>query len=130
MVLQFHQEPPRVLLALAGSDITLPWEAFQVLNQCLFTLSPSNEVLNLTLGPASANFSLGRYSGSGLDRNECGITLLNVQPEISGFIRGNISYVIMLQNMYIPFAYIGSGALSFVELIIASKYITAQSFIE
>lgn len=116
--MQYNLEPPGITLALAGTDVTLQGKAEHVLDKCWIVLPPADNPVYLDLPsvPGSANHSLGRYHGAGLDRKECGAILLDVQPERSGFVRGWGSSSSPYRNFE-----------DFVELIVASKSFAGYS---
>lgn len=107
-------------LALAGSDVTLTGKADLVLFRCKFSVPSADNAVDIHFndGSASANHGLARYHGSGLDNKECGVRLVDVKPELSGFVR---SWVVSSSS------YVWSN--DFVELIVASECLSCPLII-
>jgi hypothetical protein len=89
--MQFNLQP-QVTLATAGSNVTFNGTAEHGLYYCTFWLPPANQSVELyfTKALASHNTSLALYHGDGLEHRQCGVTLLDVQPALSGFVRGQV----------------------------------------
>lgn len=115
--MSFILEPP-VSLAAAGTDVALVGTAEHVVAtcNCFVKHGGKDERLIFFKGHASTDYGYARYEGAGLQKNECGVKLVDVKPETSGFIHCSASSMSP-----------DSELSDFTELIVISKSISIDS---